>query len=325
MEFLQKRICNTTDSQSSAIKGEECSGFMRLLPTGRGIPLRPENFSSYKREKTGKFQRDRYIPLLFENPGSYRREKTEKPKPDRYNFLKPTLPSGRNTGNQGFVVLLLLPFTALMITVILGVSSLSLGIKNITRSQSHCIQKNLNRQKELGLVLEKILKLNNKVLLLHKTKKTIELSIAAAVFSGALHTLPSLNKKRELIKKAQKALILRQNQLLIKSLLIKRKAFHSFKNQLKKFNIFHVSETGLYKKALALQKKKVGDTAYTYKPVPDFINHQKSEFYWKFQPFWPLDEALRWIFPEKSNSLSKYSCTASLKQKGKQWTSTLYH
>ena len=227
--------------------------------------------------------------------------------------------------DSGFTSLLLLPFTALMMTGMMGFFSLSLGIKNITRAQSHCIQANLKGQKKLGLLLRKILNLNNKVLLLHNTRKAIEASISAAASLGQAHLIPILKQQRELIKQAQKVLIMRQKYLLAQSALAKRKTFQHLKRQFKKLNISPIQEKAFYKKALAIQKKKVGDQAYTYKPVPDFINHQKSLFYWKMRPFSPLDKNLRWFLPGAEKNVSSHTCAASLKKKGKQWISALYH
>ena len=129
-------------------------------------------------------------------------------------------------------------------------------------------------------MLKKILNLNNHVEFLHKTRKTIEISIAAATATGLLHLIPTLKKKRDLIKQAQQTLILRQNYLLTQGFFIKRKTLRNLKNQLKKLKIFHIQEETFYKKALAVQKQKLGDKAYIYKPVPDLIKHQKSRFLW---------------------------------------------
>ena len=55
----------------------------------------------------------------------------------------------------GFVTVLLLPFVALMVTGMLALSPLSRGIKGLTQAQSHCIQTNLQGQKELGNLFDK--------------------------------------------------------------------------------------------------------------------------------------------------------------------------
>lgn len=223
----------------------------------------------------------------------------------------------------GFVSLLLLPFTALMITASMGIFSLGLGIKKITRAQSHCIQINLSGQKELGLLLKKILNLNSQVEFFHKTRKTIETSMAIAAATGLVQLIPALKKKLNIIKQTQQALILRQNHLLAQGFFVKRKTFRNFKNQLKKLKIFYVQEKNFYKKALAVQKQKLGDKAYIYKPVPDLIKHQKSRFLWTMRPFSP--NHIQWLLPVGSKIPSNYTCTASLSRKGDQWIRTLYH
>lgn len=226
---------------------------------------------------------------------------------------------------SGFMSFLFLPFVALMMTGIIGFSFLSVGIKNITRSQSYCIRANLNGQKELGVLLTKLLSLNDKVLFFHTTRKTLEASLVTATALGMAGLIPSFKKKLEIVKQTQRTLMIKQNHLLAKSVLVKRTVFDKFKRQLKNLNIFDVQEETFYKKALAVRRKKKGDRAYIYKPVPDFVNHQKSRFFWKMNPFFPLDENWQILLQTKQKNFSNYSCTASLKKKGEKWTSILYH
>lgn len=231
--------------------------------------------------------------------------------------------SSQNWNQKGFVSLLLLPFIVLMMTAITGLSSLSLGIKNITQAQTSCIEINLNRQKKLGVLLEKILNLNKKVWLLHETKQGLKISLAVAIASGQAPVTASLKKAIKAIEKRQKNLMLKQQKILALSELVKRKAFQKFQIESKKLPIPYTKEVAFYKKALALEKKKVGDKAYIYKTQPDFTERQKSRFLWKMQPFFPQN--LLELRIQNQNKLSNYQCTASLTKKGDLWTNSLYH
>ena len=231
----------------------------------------------------------------------------------------------RESKNSGFVTVFLLPVIALMMTAIIGFSLLSVGIKNITKAQSHCIITNLKGQKRLGLILKKILKLNKTILFIHNKRKIIEASITTASLLGFVHSIPFLKSSLNIVKQAQNLLMVKQKYLLSKSLLIKRNTFRKFKNQLKSMPLFHVKDNTFLKKALALKKEKIGDKAYTYKPVPDFINHQKIQFSWKMKSFFPLHKKIWQIAKIKPNALSNYTCTSSLEKKGTQWISTLYY
>lgn len=227
--------------------------------------------------------------------------------------------------NAGFAGALFLPFMALMTTGMMGLFSLSMGVKNITKAQSYCIKSNLKGQKELGILLTKILKLNSKVQRLHKTRKAISASIVTATGLGQLHVASALKKKLEFVKQVQKILALRQKHLLAKSFYIKRKMPQDFKNHLKNMKTFRVRDKTFYKKALALKKQKIGDQAYVYKPVQDFTKHQKTSLEWKIQAFSPLNDKLKWLLPAKARTFSSHTCTASLQQKGETWISLLYH
>ena len=228
------------------------------------------------------------------------------------------------SNKQGFVMVLFLPFLALMITGIIGLTTLSIGIKNITKTQSHCIIINFQAQKELGILLQKLLALNNKVRRLNEARKVIETSIAGAATSVILiPQIPKLKKARDFIKQAQKLVIARQKLLLAQSSLIKKKALIQLKKSLNKLKASHIREAQAHKKALAVDKEKIGDQAYIYKPVPDFINQQKIQWIWNLQSFFPLNQNLKWMSHAKT--VSTYHCSATLKQKETQWISKLYH
>ena len=301
MAFLRKGFFYQTDSKSPSVKGD-MELFSGYLTVSNQSNLNRSYFAFIKR-------RDdilRKIKRLFKASSG---------------FL--TFPAEKT--QTGFVTVLLLLFTVLMLTGILGLSSLSLGIKDITRSQSHCIRENLQGQKELGLLLEKILRLNGTVLFFHRTRQSLSASLTAATAVGSVHLIPLLKKKLDLVRQMQKLLILRQKHLLAKGFLLKRKTFEGIKKKLKELNMSDLREETFYKKALALEKKKEGDRAYTYKPIPDFINHQKSRFSWKIPLLLPWAEDEKTFLRFRKKSFIAWSCTASLKKEGEQWKSILYH
>lgn len=223
---------------------------------------------------------------------------------------------------KGFISILLIPFVALMMTAVFGLFSLSVGIKNITRVQSYCIQSNLKGQKELAVLLTQLLRMNKKVKTLSKTRAALNTALLASMATGQVHIVLKLKKKIELIKKAQSFIVLKQNKILVQSSIIKRNTFRHFKSKLKTLPVSYVHKKNFYGSALAVQRHKLGDRAFIYKPVPDFINHQKTNFSWRLRSFSPLENLLKL---SADSQYSQQSCTASLKQKGKKWISTLYH
>lgn len=231
----------------------------------------------------------------------------------------------RNLSQSGFMTFILLPVVVLMMTGVVGFFSLGLGIKNITRTQSQCIQVSNSGQKELAILLRKIIKLNDRVLFLHRAKIGIDSSIATALMLGQLYLVPKLKKIRESIKITQKNMMMKQESILAQASLIKKRMFRELRKKLKALNSSHIREDTFYKKALALQKKKVGDQAYIYQPEPDFINQQKIRFSWRLDPFFSWHRNLKWILPQNIKQSLVYNCITSLKQKGNQWISSLYH
>lgn len=225
---------------------------------------------------------------------------------------------------RGFATVLLLLFCALIITGIAGISLLSVGIKNITRAQSICIRVNMEGQKQLGLLLEKIMALNSSVRFAHKTAQGLKLSIATATASGLFPLIPPLKTKLDLVKQGQNMLKARQDMLLLQSRFVWGKGLTKLKWQFKKINVFRVFMEKPFKKALAVEKQKLGEKAYIYKPQPDFINRQKNRFFWRFRPFAPFDKRLLKIF-NITEQWIEGQCVASLKKEEGQWVSTLYH
>ena len=169
--------------------------------------------------------------------------------------------------------------------------------------------------------MTRILKLNESVLFFHKTRQSLSLSLALATKTSSLPLISILKKKLDLVRKIQSSLLLKQKYLLAKSVLVKKRTLEKLKKKFKKLNVSDLREETFYKRALAIERKKEGDKAYTYKPVPDFINHQKSQFSWKMH-FSPLGQL--W-FVAKPGLFAEYKCTASLKKKGGEWLNTLYH
>lgn len=301
LAFLWKGFFYQADSKSPSVKGA-----MKLFSGSLNISSQRNlnrSYFSFIKEKFDLLRRTK--ELLKDSPGSS------------------GFPAGKV--KSGFATVLLLSFSVLILTGILGLSSLSLGIKDITRSQSHCIRENLQGQRELGLLLEKILRLNDTVLFFHRTRQSLSTSLTVATAVGSVHLIPLLKKKLDLIRQMQKLLILRQRHLLTKGFFLKRKSFKKFKRKLKKFNMFHIREESFYKKALALERRKKGDKAYIYKPVPDFVNRQKSRFSWKMPLFLPWDQSERHFLGFLKKPFIAWSCTASLKKEGGQWKSILYH
>lgn len=224
---------------------------------------------------------------------------------------------------SGFITALMLPFLSVLLTVLLGLTYLSAGIKNITRSQSLCIQQALHTQKDLGKLLTQLTRLNKKASYLSKARKTLSASIAAATASVVLiPKVPQLIKMRDKIKLLQKALIIKQKMILTQSFWIKKQAVIKLKQKFKNLKASQVKELTAYKKALAVKKSKIGSDAYIYKPVEDFKNQQKISYQWKISIFYPLEK--NWFLFNNSYN-TKYSCTSSLEQKGKKWLNILYH
>ena len=228
--------------------------------------------------------------------------------------------------SSGFFTVGLLCFLGLMLLTLIGFSLLSVGIKNITGTQSSCFRELILTQKELGKNLTQLLKLNQKSRNLNKSREALEAAIKAALVSIVLAPeVPSLKKMRSAVKDLQKVLIFKQKQLLIQSLAVKRKGFQKLTQKLSFLKASSIQELTFYKPALAVEKEKIGADSYIYKPVQDFKQKQKILVFWRLSPFHPLEKDLKWFLPAEQVGKSQYNCAATLQKKGEKWVSLLYH
>lgn len=241
-----------------------------------------------------------------------------------FNQAKPKPKSIKNS--SGFMTVALMCFLSLMILFLSAFALLSVGIKNITKTQTHCITGLFQTQKELGQVLSQLLALNQRSVQLKRARQTTEASLAIATASVVLiPKIPILEGTRKTIIGLQKVLIVKQKFLLTKAFLIKQSRLGELKRKFKKFKASQIRESSFYKKALAVKKQQIGKDSYIYKPVDNFKNHQKITLAWKLFPFHPLIKDWDYIFPSNEKKNGNYSCSVTLNKEGNQWTSQLYH
>ncbi len=219
------------------------------------------------------------------------------------------------TGQKGFILILLIPFFGLIMTGLFGISLMSLGIKNITFSQKICILENLSTQRQLKVILKKLLALNKKVKALHIKRQLLESSLKASIGLGLAQAVPALKKKILFIKIQQKLISFRQKKFLIQSQIVKKQTLKQLTLLLNKPHIQSVRENTFLKKALALSKQNLSKEAVIYKPSVPFSHKQKTIFSWKMNPFFPLFKS----------HFSKYQCVATLERNKTQWKERLFH
>ena len=322
MAFLQKNLCNQTKLNSASIKKPTglifFEFFHRLVQHSlqkNKLSLNLKSISKRAKLKYNRQKRKNFPAVLTK----IKKRKVRPPAKQTFYWIRE---KNKKIGNSAFITALFLPFLSLITTGLIGFASLSIGIKNITRSQSYCIEQVLQTQKALGEILTQLLKLNKKVSYMNKARKTVSASIKTATASIVLiPKVPQLIKMRDTIKIMQKALTLQQQSLLAQSFLIKKQALNKLKQKFKKLKASQVQDLSSYKKALAVQKEKIGSDAYIYKPVEDFKNQQKITFEWKLFLFYPLDKS----WPLFKNRNSSYSCAGTLEQRREKWLSALYH
>ena len=233
--------------------------------------------------------------------------------------------SGIKKLRQGFILITLLPLIMTLMAGLSGLTVMSLGIKNLTHSQSLCITENIHGQKKLGELLTRLLKLNQTVTRLEHTKQALQTALIGAISLGQIQAVSALKKQISLVKKYQKYITQQQKHILMKSELIRKVSFKKVMIKLKTLETRNIQEKKVFKKALAVSKKTLGSNAYTYKPVPNFKNQQTVTFSWEINPF--LNERIYELFPFQLQQklYIKKQCATTLKKQQSQWTAQLTH
>ena len=226
---------------------------------------------------------------------------------------------------EGFVTVVLVPFLSLMILCFSGLFLMGWGIKNITKSQTACIIANLKAQKKLGELLKKLMNLNKSSESLNRKRKAVQIAMATALGSGNLPAYAVLKKVLKFIKLRQKLLIFRQKTLIAKSETIKMAAIKKFRFLLTGLKVKNIYEITVFKKALAVRKKRIGKEAYIYTPVEKFSKAQATVFSWELNPLAQADTGILNIFSSAFQYFGKYNCSATLKKNRDTWKARLSH
>lgn len=232
---------------------------------------------------------------------------------------------GIKNSREGFIIIILLPLIMILMAGLSGLTFMSLGIKNLTHSQSLCITENVHGQRKLGELLTHLLKLNQTVTRLEHTKQALQTALMGAISLGQIQVVPTLKKQISLVKKYQKYITHQQKYILMKSELIRKITFKQIITKLKTLETRNIQEKKVFKKALAVSKKTLGPNAYTYRPVPNFKDQQTVIFSWEINPF--LKERLYELFPFRLQQkfYIQKQCAATLKKQQGQWTVQLTH
>lgn len=221
------------------------------------------------------------------------------------------------------MMIAVIPFLSLIILGFSGLFLMGWGIKNFTKAQTACIRANLKGQEALGQMLKQLLNLNRSSKSLSGKRKKIQKAMAVALVSGNFPALSLLKKALGIIKLRQKLLIVQQKILIVKSQALKRKALKNFRLLLLGLKVKNIYELTAFKKALAVQRKQIGEDAYVYVPKKNFSEAQKITFLWRLNPLAGSDEKALRVLSATFKYFGRYSCSATLKQNGKAWEARL--
>ena len=219
----------------------------------------------------------------------------------------------------GFIMIVLIPFIMICVTGLSGLSFLSLGIRNLTRSQSACIRESFQGQQKLRHLLELLLEMNPTVIRLNFIRNALQQSLKIAIQTGQLYLVPPLKAKIAFVKKRQKLLFLRQERLLMQSEIQKKAAFTNLQSRMNFQEIKNLTDETASNRALAVSKKTLGPLARTYSPLPDFIRRQAVVFSWEIHPFFQFNKTFMAFLSLKGAPYVKRSCSATLERQKGAW------
>lgn len=229
-----------------------------------------------------------------------------------------------NQKPKGFITVMLVLLLSFMMLAFSGLFLMGLGIKNFTKAQAACLTANLNGQKKLARLLERLLSLNKKSKSLNRQKKAIQWAKVLALSSGNMPAYLVLKKSLKVVKYRQNRLLVEQAGLILKSRKVKLETLKNFKTALARFKVRNTKENTFFKKALAVRRERIGAGAYIYTPVKNFLKQQSTVFSWRMNPLDGAEVAISLGgFLGSSRFFGKYNCAATLERSGNKWKARL--
>ena len=185
-----------------------------------------------------------------------------------------------NPREGGFAATAFLPILTVLMTGAAFFALTATAVKKKTESQSSCLKINIKTQKKLSLILKKLLALNKASQNLHLLRTRLAAAKAAALFTANAAAWKAAEKALRIVKTKQKALKRRQEALTDKSEKTRAAALKEFRRDRKGRSVRNIDSFSP-RKALAVQKKKIGQNAFIYEPEIFFSKKQALKLSWE--------------------------------------------
>lgn len=220
---------------------------------------------------------------------------------------------------SGFAILSLCILLPLILVLIAILILLSFWLKNFWATQKICEESVLKAQKEMSLLVPKVLDFNSEILQLRAQRTRLQISLAVAIATPAA---PAIAAQLKLVQ-ARLAMILAEQTLIFQKASFHRwSALSKFQSQSREFKPLGTRRTFEHPLSLALNPDQLVDLPPTYKAPENFLDKQRLEIQWTQNLFQNSEQTFIDLLSLKTPAM-KRSCAASLQQKRRSWVARL--
>lgn len=200
---------------------------------------------------------------------------------------------------------IVLPLIAILVGIFIW---LSFWLKNFWGAQKICEDITLNSQSQMRPLISKVLDLNPEILKLRKLRLALRIKLTAAVAHGNAPLAASIKAQLQLINTRLKSILIQQNLIFENARMIRLKTLTQFKN--KTSDLGHQTSQIIFNstRSLGLIPDQHLEQPPLYQVPNDFTEKQSLEIQWTQK-----------LYQEKSQSVMRRACRASLEKRGQKW------
>ena len=215
---------------------------------------------------------------------------------------------------RGFIMTLFLPLLTVLMTGLLSFALTAAAVKKRTESQSSCLKAAVKAQKTLSGILKKLLALNKASRALNFMRGKLAAAKKAALLTANITAYKAAGKALQAVEIKQKTLKKQQEALTEAGKAAKAAALKELRLSLKGKAARKVHDASFSQKSLAVQKIRIGKSAFIYKPDARFSKQQSIRLSWELNPFAGplLKDGRLWL--GFSKAYVKDDCAATLEK-----------
>jgi hypothetical protein len=229
----------------------------------------------------------------------------------------------KESSEMGFVSVALVIYAPLLVAVLACLSIVFCTLYFKTAADRACKVEALKLQKNLGVLMEKLLAMNKEAQKLRVEREAAEQAVRDAKASLDPEALAAALEVRAAVIAAQTAFAIRQASLLTQANAERGRSSAAMSHYVKHFGIL-ATHSELSSHSLAVTPTPTDSLSPDYEAIPDFKQAQRVTYHYRQNILAMLPD---WLHPyaKAAPSLETFAavCSATLEQREKKWAPIL--